>query len=180
MKVGGRRVESTAGAVAVGQAHAAWVGPAVARPFGCECLNLLTVLRFPPPLIESDVRISRIRLTLCFTRRHARSDTFPTTPDAEDPDDGAIDLDQAESAPPARELVSLSLGLLVEPFPESLDSIRGFSPRSPDRAAPAATGVYRQLPGRDSHPLVLETMDARLLRSSAHLTNLLRVALPGT
>ena len=42
--------------------------------------------------------------------------------------------------------------------------------RSPDRAAPAATGVYRQLPGRDSHPLVLETLDARFvsLVSSSH------------
>ena len=31
------RVESTAGAVAVGQAHL------FSRPFGCECLNLLAL-----------------------------------------------------------------------------------------------------------------------------------------
>ena len=41
------------------------VGPglSVADPFGCRCLTSLAVLRFHTPLIEPDVRVSRIRLS---------------------------------------------------------------------------------------------------------------------
>jgi hypothetical protein len=35
----------------------------LARPFVCECHNISTMLRFHLPLIEPDVRISRIRLS---------------------------------------------------------------------------------------------------------------------
>ncbi len=35
----------------------------VADPFGCRCLNIITVLRFHIPLIKPDVRFSRIRLS---------------------------------------------------------------------------------------------------------------------
>jgi len=35
----------------------------LARPFVCECHNIATMLRFHIPLIEPDVRISRIRLS---------------------------------------------------------------------------------------------------------------------
>jgi hypothetical protein len=34
-----------------------------ARPFVCECHSISTMLRFRIPLIEPDVRISRIRLS---------------------------------------------------------------------------------------------------------------------
>jgi hypothetical protein len=34
-----------------------------ARPFVCECHKISTMLRFHIPLIEPDVRISRIRLS---------------------------------------------------------------------------------------------------------------------
>jgi len=34
-----------------------------ARPFVCECHNISTMLRFHTPLIEPDVRFSRIRLS---------------------------------------------------------------------------------------------------------------------
>jgi hypothetical protein len=34
-----------------------------ARPFVCECHKISTMLRFHTPLIEPDVRISRIRLS---------------------------------------------------------------------------------------------------------------------
>ena len=39
------------------------LGLAVSRPFVCRCLTSQTVLRFHPPLIKPDVRISRIRLS---------------------------------------------------------------------------------------------------------------------
>ena len=35
----------------------------VADPFVCRCLTSCTMLRFHTPLIEPDVRISRIRLS---------------------------------------------------------------------------------------------------------------------
>ena len=35
----------------------------LADPFGCRCLTSASVLRFHIPLIEPDVRISRIRLS---------------------------------------------------------------------------------------------------------------------
>ena len=35
----------------------------------------------------------------------------------------------------------------------------GFSRRLPVSTAPATTGAYRQLPGRDSHPLAIETQE---------------------
>ena len=38
-------------------------GLSVAGPFVCRCLTSLTMLRFHIPLIEPDVRISRIRLS---------------------------------------------------------------------------------------------------------------------
>jgi hypothetical protein len=51
------RVESTAGAVAVGRAHLflalSVASASISRPW----------LRFPPPLIEPDVRLYRIRLS---------------------------------------------------------------------------------------------------------------------
>ena len=44
------------------------LGLSVAGPFVCRCLTSLTMLRFHFPLIEPDVRISRIRLS---DRNHA-------------------------------------------------------------------------------------------------------------
>ncbi len=35
----------------------------LADPFGCRCLNNLTMLRFHIPLFKPDVRFSRIRLS---------------------------------------------------------------------------------------------------------------------
>ena len=35
----------------------------LADPFGCRCLNNLTLLRFHIPLIKPDVRFSRIRFS---------------------------------------------------------------------------------------------------------------------
>ena len=39
------------------------LGIAVSDPFGCRCLTGLAMLRFHIPLVEPDVRISRIRLS---------------------------------------------------------------------------------------------------------------------
>ena len=47
-----------------------------ARPFGCGCLNSVTMLRFHIPLIKPDVRFSRIRLSdkdSCFRPREVAS-----------------------------------------------------------------------------------------------------------
>ena len=53
----------------------------LARPFVCECHKISTMLRFHIPLIEPDVRISRIRLSdkdSCFRPREvARSRLQP-------------------------------------------------------------------------------------------------------
>ena len=46
----GQRVESTAGVAVVGQ------GPSVSRPFGCECLNLLTVAPSPAAARRKSLR----------------------------------------------------------------------------------------------------------------------------
>jgi hypothetical protein len=51
----------------------------VTRPFVCGCLTSCTVLRFHIPLIEPDVRISRIRLSDGLhrpTHRYTRQRTF--------------------------------------------------------------------------------------------------------
>ncbi len=52
-----------------------------------------------------------------------------------------------------------SLTLRPAPLPSGLspDIPEASADRSPDSTAPAATGVYRQLPGRDSHPPAFET-----------------------
>ena len=43
----------------------------LAGPFGCRCLTSLAMLRFHIPLIEPDVRVSRIRLSdKVVTRSH--------------------------------------------------------------------------------------------------------------
>jgi len=50
------------------------MGLAVPDPFGCRCLSVLSMLRFHIPLIEPDMRISRIRLsdgTSCLRPRKA-------------------------------------------------------------------------------------------------------------
>ncbi len=39
------------------------LGISVSGPFGCRCLTGPAVLRFHIPLVEPDVRISRIRLS---------------------------------------------------------------------------------------------------------------------
>ena len=44
----------------------------VSDPFVCRCLNISAMLRFHTPLIEPDVRISRIRLSDKDSRRRPR------------------------------------------------------------------------------------------------------------
>ena len=51
----------------------------LAGPFVCRCLNSPAVLRFHIPLIEPDVRFSRIRLSdknSCFRTQEAASKLF--------------------------------------------------------------------------------------------------------
>ena len=58
---------------------ARWVrsGLSVSGSFVCRCLIILTVLRFHIPLIEPDVRISRIRLPEEASRFRSREAALP-------------------------------------------------------------------------------------------------------